>query len=160
MVFCAGKFNRVFEVFLRPTLVAKVTKIWNSTSKNEICARSTECSNYRTTNHCLDEPHWEADDDNLVKKTTGPSRTLSRRAGRFSRKKQEHNLSNTGIETDSRDREKKRSSNLQLLCGLTKSLRLQSIGLSHKATWAIGLLQSYGVGIQLIELLKTTDVND
>jgi len=65
--------------------------------------------------HCFDEPYWEADDDNLDKKTTGPSRrTLSRRTGWLS-ERQEYDPANICTETDSREGKKERSNNAQLL---------------------------------------------
>jgi len=50
----------------------------------------------------FDEPYWEADVDNPVKKTTEPSRrTLSGRTGQLL-ERQEYNPAIISIETDSR----------------------------------------------------------
>jgi len=74
--------------------------------------------------YCFDEPYWEADDDNPDDITGPRRRTLRRRKGWLS-ERQEDDPANIGIETDSREGEKERSNNLQLIRGLPKSHRLR-----------------------------------
>ena len=103
--------------------------------------------------YCFDEPYLEADDGNPDKKTIGPSRrTLSRQTSQLS-ERQKYDPANIGIETDSREGEKERSNNLQLLCGLPKSLQL------HKPQSHLGNITVLWSGTRLIDLLKNTNEN-